>query len=49
MEEKVVIANFLRNFTLQPAQKLEDVKYILELTLKPKDGPLIQIYNKPRA
>ena len=46
MEEKVVIANILRRFTLEPAQKMEDAKCIMELTLKPKDGPMIKIKEK---
>jgi len=41
-----VISNFLRRFTVYPGQRVEEAKYILELTLKPKDGPLIRVEEK---
>uniref|UniRef100_A0A8C5LS84 unspecific monooxygenase n=1 Tax=Leptobrachium leishanense TaxID=445787 RepID=A0A8C5LS84_9ANUR len=46
MEEKVVLASILRNFSVQASQKREDLCLVGELILRPQDGMWIQLKNR---
>ena len=38
MEEKVILANILRNFEIKSIKKTEELEPLLELILKPSNG-----------
>jgi len=46
MEEKVIMANILRNFKITSAEKEEDLKLVVEITLSSKSG--VKVHLKPR-
>ncbi|XP_063776868.1 cytochrome P450 4V2 [Pseudophryne corroboree] len=46
MEEKVVLAAILRNFTVKACQKREDLCLLGELILRPQDGMWIELQNR---
>ncbi|XP_005746996.1 cytochrome P450 4V8 [Pundamilia nyererei] len=46
MEEKVVLAAILRNFTVEACQKREDLRPVGELILRPEKGIVIKLEKK---
>uniref|UniRef100_A0A8C6SEM0 aromatase n=1 Tax=Neogobius melanostomus TaxID=47308 RepID=A0A8C6SEM0_9GOBI len=46
MEEKVVLASILRNFTVEACQKREDLQPVGELILRPENGILIKVEKR---
>lgn len=46
MEEKVVLASVLRNFTIQSCQTREELRPVGELILRPEKGIWIKLEKK---
>lgn len=46
MEEKVMLAAILRNFTVEACQKREDLRPVGELILRPEKGIVIKLEKK---
>ena len=46
MEEKVILANILRKFEIKSLKTLDELKPLVEMTLKPSTGIPVQL--KPR-
>ena len=38
MEEKSVLSKLIRNIKIEPIDKVEDVKYNIEIITRPRDG-----------
>jgi len=45
-EEKVVLATVLRNFTLEAAEKIEDVKIVPDMILRPMNGLHVKLSKR---
>ena len=48
MEEKAVISNIIRNFTLESKIKLDEIPLMAELVLRPKYGLYVTIKKRTK-
>ena len=48
MEEKVILAHFFRNFSIESLDKREDIVLITELILRPRDGLRVKCIKRKR-
>lgn len=46
MEEKIVISTVLRQFRIETVDKLEDIKLMNEIILRPETGVQVKLYPR---
>lgn len=46
MEEKIVISTVLRQFRIETVDKLEDLKLMNEIILRPETGVQVKLYPR---